>query len=304
VELLVTSCTLDGKAVIGADLDAHLVELDVPWARATLALTVAVSSATLADVAGGALPGAFEIAIITRCPSTFLRVARRVALTALDEPLPVNLELARDDLAGPVSLGAFLVRVTDANGDSHSVVRGARVADSRSWELRVDRHREPRGDYLDVRYKKFSDDETLPRRNRGNLYVLEADHEAPILWINADHERVAATLDSRGTAGRHARLRESFFDHIAYAVWTQLFFQAASDYVPDGEATYPWQDVVLDLLLKDVFPNQHDSSARRDELREMFKQPALLMQRLDAGLQRRNDLAGHLTKLVNEEDET
>jgi len=304
VELLVTSCTLDDKTAVGADLNAHLVELDVPWARARITVSVAMSSATYAGVAGGAPLSAFEIAVITRCPSTFLRTANRIPLSALDAPLPANVDLARDDLAGSAELFAFLVRANDANAGSSPAVRGARVADSRSWELRVDRQREPRGDYLDVRYKKFSEEETLSRRDRGNLYSLDLDQDSPILWINSDHERIAAILDSRGTVGRHARLRESFFDHIAYAVWIQLFFKAASDYVPEGEVAYPWQDVVLDLLLKDVFPNQRDSSERREELREVFKDPARLMGRLDAGLQRRNDLAGHLAKLVNEEDDT
>lgn len=304
VTLVIVSCTLDGKSDIGADPRGNLVELDVPWVRASLTLSVLVPSATYASIADGAPVGAFELAVITRCPSTFLRRASRVPLTSLDEPIVVQLALARADLAGSVELIAFLVRTTDALGESRAVVCGARVADSRSWELRVDRAREPRGHYLDIRYTKFSEDKTLPPRDRGNLYVLELDQDEPILLINADHERIAGILDSRGNVGRNARLRESFFDHIAYAVWTQLFLKAASDYAPEGEVTYPWQEVVLDLLLRDVFPEVRDGAERHERLRDVHGDPAVLMRRLDAALQHRNDLAEHLLKLVEEEAAT
>ncbi len=304
IGLVIASYTLDGKSEVNASLDGHLVELSLPWAHATFVLTVTVPSATHAAVAGGAPVSAFEVTIITRCPSTFLRVAQRVPLSALEEPIEVHLDLQRDDLAGSAEVMAFLVRTSDTPGHLHAAVRGARLADSPSWELRVDRQREPRGEYLDIRYKKFSSDESIPRRDRGNLYVLDLDQPDPILWVNADHERVTAILDSRGTVGRHARLRESFFDHIAYAVWTQLFLKAAHDYTQDGEATYPWQDAVLDLLLRDVFPNHRTQSDRREHLRDVIGEPTTLMRSLDAGLQRRNDLAAHLTKLVSEEEGT
>jgi hypothetical protein len=304
VELVVSSCVLDAKTRVATDLDTHLVDLDVSWSRAVLTLAVTVSATTHAAIADGAPPSAFELALVTHCPATLLRVARRVPLSALDEPSTVELELRRDDLAGSAQVFAFLVRATDPHERSNAAVRGARVADSRSWELRIDRKREPQGDYLDIRYKKFADDETLPRRDRGNLYVLDLEQEEPILWINADHDRIAGILDSRGAVGRHARLRESFFDHIAYSVWTQLFLKAAGDYAAEGEVTYAWQDTVLELLLRDVFPDVRIASERRARLRDLWADQATLMRRLDAGLQRRNDLAAHLTKLVNEESET
>jgi hypothetical protein len=304
IDLTITSCRLDGTAEIPSDAEARLLELDVPWNRADLGLAVRVPRDIVARVMPSDEPAQHaEVVIVVRCAATFVRRAVRVPLTAVDAPVGAALDLFRDDLAGSAYVTAYLVRRSALpSGSRYATVRGARLADSRPWELRADRTREPRGEYLEVRYRRFSDDKALPARDRGNLHVLQFDQEAPVLWINADHERVAAVLNSRGTVGRQARLREVVFDPIAHAVWTQLFLKAASTYVRDEEATYPWEDGVLDLLLKDVFPEVRNAADRRDRLLATWDDFPTLLQRLDAALQRRNDLAGHLSKLIEEED--
>lgn len=301
IELTITGCTVDGGTKVPIDGEGHVLDLEGTWSHASIAVRVAVPGATLAAIGEGEPATAFEIAIVTRCPATLLRDALRVPVRAADEATTWTIDLHRDDLSGSATLLAYLSRV-EAHGSKRALVRGARVAESRQWEVRVDRAREPRGEYLDIRYKKFSEDQTLPARDRGNLYVLDFDQDSPILWINADHDRVAGILDTRGTIGRTARLRESFFDHIAYAVWAQLFMRAATDTLAgEGEATYAWHDVVLDLLLRDVFPEVRDGEGRRQRLLDMKDDLPALMRRLDAGLQRRNDLAAHLAKLVEED---
>lgn len=300
----VRAVTLDGETVVTPEPDARVVALDFAWTRAELALTVRVPSETVARVAPeGTRLDALAIAIVLRSPATLLRRAVRLPVRALDAPLEASLALDRDELAGAVELRALLVRARAArSAGGYATLRGARLADARSWELRVDRGREPRGEHLDVRYRRFSEDEVLPPRDRQNVYVLDADEETPILWLNAEHERVTAILDSRGTVGRQARLREVFFDLIAHSVWTQLFLRAATDLARADETLYPWQDAVLDLLLRDVFPEVRRAADRRERLVELHREdlPALLA-RLDAGLQRRHDLGAHLTRLADEE---
>lgn len=307
VALRVTGCVLDGEDMVEPDTEAHLVELDVPWNAATVQLELTVPAATLARVLpegqeGGGTPDETELLLVLRCPSTFVRAGVRVPFARADVPVSTELALRRDDLAGALHLQAFLVRKSAGRRRRGFASRtSARLADSRAWELRVDCGREPRGEYLDVRYRRFSEDDAIPARDRKNLYALDVAEDAPILWINAEHERIAAILDSKGNVGRHARLREVFFDHIAHAVWTQLFLRAARHYVETEDTVFAWEDGVLDALLKDAYPEVRSAADRRDRLAEDWDDLPELLRRLDAGLQRRDDLAVHLTKLVEEE---
>ncbi|MEQ9498734.1 MAG: hypothetical protein RIT81_17785 [Deltaproteobacteria bacterium] len=302
MELRVVECVLDAADSIAPDAEHKVVELDVEWHHATVTLEVEVSEATAGTVLPpGAMPGDVEVLVVTTCPSTFVRTAQRAPLEAFERPVRVELELERDRLAGTVELKALLVRAKDAppcDGFGHAV--GVRLAESAAWELLVDRRPESAGQYLDIRYRPFSEDPVIPVRDRKNLYLLETDGPAPVLWINADHERLSAVLDSRGTVGLHARLREVVFDHLGHAVWTQLFLHAAERYVASGECVHEWQDVVLDRVLADVYPDDPNTAVRRDRLVADFEELPTVLRRLDAALQRRDDLAGHLTKLVEE----
>ena len=240
--------------------------------------------------------------MVAQCPGTFLRSAVRA--TAISPETQIELSLRRDDLAGSVHVQAFLVRAEETRGvPGFATASGARLADSRPWELRVDRVREMRGEYLDVRYLHFTEEATVPTRDWKNLYLLRMDQEVPELWLNADHERIVAVLDSKGTVGRHARIREVAFDQIAYGVWTQLFLRSARDYVQSEEVTYPWQEAVLDLLLRDLYPEVRSATERRERLGDEWEDLPSLLVRLDAALQRRGELSSHFLRLVEESED-
>lgn len=299
IDLRVVTCVLDQKDRIEPDREGHAVDLDVPWTMATLGLELRVPSAALADVLDG--PG--ELWIVLRCASTFLRRAIRIDFSGLDAPAASEITIHRDELAGVAELRAYLIRPAASAAPAKGVAseRGARVADSRAWDLRIDRAKSPQGEHIDVRYERFSETPGIPKRDQDNLYRLEVE-ETPILWINADHERIRSVLEGRGTVGRHARIRELAFDQIAYSVWSQLFLRAARDYTTNEETSYPWQDAVLDLLLRDVFPEGRTAADRRDRLTDAWRDLPELLRRLDAALQRKNELAAHLRKLIEEED--
>ena len=57
---------------------------------------------------------------------------------------------------------------------------------------------------------------------------------------------------------------------------------------------------VLDLLLRDVFPELRSVAERRDRLAELWGELPLLLARLDAALQRRAGVSAHLSKLIEE----
>jgi len=305
VRLRVSGCELDGQHAVEVEAEAPRLELDVPWDEARIDLELTVDRETCAYV--GATVEELELLVVIRCGPTFLRVGERVPLTSADQAAVVkhSMSVRRDALRGTAEIQAFLVRRTPAAETTvrgRAASRGARVADSRVWELLVDRRRERRGEHLEVRYRKFSSDEALPAHDRRNVYALDLDQDDPILWINADHERIAGILDSKGNTGRQARLREVFFDQIAHSVWTQLFLRAARSWAQNEELVYPWEESVLEVLLRDVYPEVKSASDRLDRLADDWSDATVLLRRLDAGLQRRHDLAGHLLKLVEEQE--
>jgi hypothetical protein len=299
----VDRCLLDDRDHVEPDRERCLLELDVPWKTAAVTISVEVPLATRNAVLPPSATGVgLDLLLVVQCPGTFRRFALRSVLS--DAVTRFDLQLRRNDFAGHASLQAFLVRSSeDAPTNGFATQRGMRLADSRAWELRFDRPQESRGEYLDVRYHPFSTEPSVPQRDRRNLYLLLMEQETPELWVNSDHQRIAGVLDSKGTVGSHARLREVIYDQIAHGVWTQLFMKAASDYLQNEEATYPWQDAVLDLLLKDIFPEVQGHGARRDALSEAWGDLPALAARLDAALQRRSDISTHISKLLEEAEE-
>lgn len=302
IDLQILRATLEGKDVVEPSRDATLLELDVPWNRATIELRVSVAASCGELLPAPHREGDLGVLIVLRCPATFLRIGQYVPLVQFDAPISYELEIARADFAGSAELRTYLVRNRAADGHpGYASSIGARIADSRSWELRFDRPRESHGDYLDVRYRRFSEDPAIARRDKTNLYSLDLDQPSPVLWINGDHERLAGVLDSRGTIGRSARIREVAFDQIAQAVWGQLFLRAARDLVLLEETTYEWQDSVLTQVLKDVYPEIKSDEERVEHLKADWNDLSVLLGRLDRGLQRRDEIAAHLTKLIEEE---
>ncbi len=303
IEMSVTRCLLDETDEVIPDTESHLIELDFPWTNAALNLSVHVPEPVLqAVLPPSQTPEMLDLLLVVRCPATFLRFAIRYPHGELENGAKITLR--RDQLSGAAQLQAFLVRSQGAPRRSgFASTRGARLADSRSWELRIDRRRMRAGQHLEVRYHPFSTEPTVPARDRKNLYLLRMDQETPEIWLNSDHEQIAAVLDSRGTVGRIARIREVVFDQIAQGVWTQLFLRAAGDYVQSREAIYAWQEVVLDLLLRDVFPEERRNTERRDRLAEAWEDLPSLLVRLDAALQRRSDMSAHLSRLVEQAED-
>ena len=172
-----------------------------------------------------------------------------------------------------------------------------------AWTVRIDRRRERAGRFLDTRYRRFSEDEALAPY-ADTLHRLELG-EQPTLWINADHETLQGALDSRGTRGVAARVREVAFDAIGTSVWTQLFVSAALDLRVDEALVYDWQDSVLRELLPALVDGQRSHDARLVIVRERIERGELpeLIGRLISVLQQRQSLAEHLSKLLSDAPE-
>ncbi|HYU14525.1 MAG TPA: hypothetical protein VEL05_00570 [Candidatus Acidoferrum sp.] len=303
-------CVLDGERAIAAapDVERHLLDLSAHRFRtARLSIDVAVSPSLLASVfppdEAGAAPA--RVALVLRCPSTRVRLAQAVAeppLTPGTYTAAVELERAR--LWGAVELASVLVRTSarPERGDGFAAFAGARVADSTPWEIRVDAVQAVRGLYLDIRYEDFGKAGVDQFPSPDALYQLDCDGEAPILWLNSAHERVATSLDSAASVGRVARLRDVLFERIQHAVWTRLFVAAARDAIRIGEPAFEWQEPVLRMWLPRLYPGSGDNESRLASLEHEMEEDGLagLLGRLDGLLQEEHGTARAFDLLAEE----
>jgi hypothetical protein len=299
---------LDGRLLEeGLDPQRRLVSIDEErWDTLAVELQLTVTE----ELLGAVLPPHERVSapiaalVVVRCSDTKLR--RGVVAEAPAGGVGVHVarvRVARDEVRGGIELVPQLVRKRSARTPSGGFASadGARLARARPWEIRLEPERSAEGRFLDVRYRSFSEDAVL-LAVKDNLYQLECDQEAPILWVNADHTRIAAILNDRASTGRRARLREVFFDVIAQGVWTQLFLRAAMNLVERDELVYPWEDAVLRELLPLMYPGARTHPARRGRLVDSMVQLGIVgtVERLDSALQRKNDLTRHMGRLIEE----
>ncbi len=155
------------------------------------------------------------------------------------------LEFVPADSTGHVDVEAVVVRSEDAGPGVHRSVAtraGMRVASSppiRVWT------REPAampGGALDVRWEDFRVS-AHPERKRGSerTFYLETTSDPPILWLNRANQDLVAVLESRGTRGSKAMVRDLLNQAIALPVWYALVHTASMAVTrdEDGSSTVP-----------------------------------------------------------------
>ena len=304
------SATLDGDRPAGnIDANAHLLRLETrEWQRASLRFFINVKP----DVVNRVLPRPtgrtthpVKYLVAIRCESTLFRHGALVepASSALDIPTTMEIEIERRQVRDRVEFVPFLVREStdDSVEAGFARRRGERIVDGWHWEMRVDRIERARSRHLDIRYIKFSDHERF-RKLSDRVYILEADTEKPTLWLNRDHPRISQVLDSGGTRGGSARVRDVFFDMISHGVWLQLFMRAAAGINVDGESPYEWHRGVIDEFAPELFP-EYDAEGRIEQIRQGIADPvqaADMLRDVDLLLQANHKLARHMTRLVDE----
>lgn len=236
-----------------------------------------------------------------RCTKTRLRY---VVPFANDNPgtgvSTMQVTLTRKQVRHEVEILPMLVRSqAGAKGASqHAWQPMARLAEGRAWHVQVDKAPPPNTRYLDIHFHNFAD---LPQAHTDGLYYLDCQGSEPVLWLNNRSQEVATALQSKGTTGPMARLREVLFAQIEVGVWQQLFAHAAAD-LNDGEVKKGWQKAVLDEWLPRLLPQFADSESRLAELERQStpKERAELLGRLDCLLQGRAKYESAALKLTRE----
>jgi hypothetical protein len=301
--------SIDGDRQLGSiDRKAHLIRLETrDWEELSLKFRLAAEDdmlqRVLPDGSDSGPPADYLLAV--RCPDTHYRYGVRVGLDlgADDFAATIKLTIERDHVRGSIAIIPFLIRNVDADDQkmSMAVTAGARVASTRSWEVRVDSRPRARTQHLDINFVAFSEHNRF-EAYADRVYFLDADGEKPMLWLNQDHPRVAQILGAKGTVGIAARTRDVFFDLIANPVWTQLFVRAAASLDEHGETTFEWQAGVLHEIAPEIYP-EYDAETRLDIIRAHVGDPAQLgelIQHVDLVLQAKDGYARHMTSLVDE----
>lgn len=308
LQLEVTACKADRTAEPDAiDRERHLVMMDeAPWKALALELEVRLGE----DVLEQTLPpddragGAAAVWVLVRCDATRWRAAVPMGRPgARASTWGGRLRIEREEVHGAVELRPVLVRATSASAPApgYANAPGMRLAGGRPWEVRVDKARVAQGKFLEVTYHSFSDDPQLAPY-ASSVHRLECDSEIPRLWINKDHPKVTAIMDDRGSTGPRARMRDVFFDLVSHTVWTQLFVRAATHLGEAGEPVHEWETSVLQQLLPAVYPHLRTHPQRVSRLREELGAGdwTPVLQRLDAALQAKHEVARHMTRLIEE----
>ncbi|WP_216086542.1 hypothetical protein [Halovivax ruber] len=231
-----------------------------------------------------------KLYVTIRCHETIYRDRAVIseAPTTPDE-YDVALKVPKNDVRGTVELRPYLVRTEPHPGEesgSYADQKNFRVASGTLYYLVIDGPDDEGRAAIDGERVRFSQNAHLPDGNK--LYYLDFRNEShPKLWINSDHPRIAEVLQSRGSVGAEARMRDVILDQVSYGVWVQLLVRAGSAVDEEGEVEHEWQEMVLETFARNLY-DVSDVSEATHRLRDDLSDPQTIphvMQRIDSELQ-------------------
>jgi hypothetical protein len=199
-------------------------------------------------------------------------------------------------------LRPYLVRDESRTGPGQfATTKNVRVASGKRYDVVVDRPGDEEPPAIDGETVSFAQTAHLPDGEK--LYYLDFRNESrPKLWINADHPRITDVLQSRGSVGAEARMRDVILDQISYGVWTQLLLRAGSAIDDQGNVEYEWQQMVLETFVRNLYDVGDLEEATR-KFREDLRDPDSLphvSDRIDRELQEYIDPRTQLINLMEE----
>jgi hypothetical protein len=241
-----------------------------------------------------------RLGVVYWCRQTILR--ERSETVQIDEPTTEEFEITipRDRVQRSVKLQPALVCVEAPDGaEDFATEPGHRMAEGELWTLQTDLQQTTRN-LLQPETKKFSEDPDFPGED--HLIFVDFDRNPPALYLNGDHDRIIAALDSDSYQGWDAAVRDVAYDTIEAEFWPQMIIEAASDITDDSGPEEPWKRGVIEKFREPIYGANTSYEEAIDMLREDLDSPsrlARLMQDIDNAIQSRNDSPNHLTKLLN-----
>ncbi len=262
-----TSRTLDLRE-FGGHAQPVVIRLHTPALDAELVRTL-VPKRELAD------PPVRLVAVATDAGGWYRTTG---VLAPADEGYAGKLELVPADSTGHIDIEALVVRREDADRGSRGFATRAGMRVASSSPIRV-LTREPTampGGALDVRWEDFRTS-AHPERKRGSsrIFYLETTLDPPVLWLNRANPDLVAVLESKGTRGSKAMVRDLLNQAIAQPVWYALVHTASMAVTrdEDGAATVPegWQRGILARIAPRIHRGVGKESAYRQLLEDLVE---------------------------------
>lgn len=310
----IKECVIDtGEDVPTEPTTNEMTVIGMEWEAVTLSATVTIPEWAF-DIVFPEEDGSTEettwsgrLGIIYWCRETILRDSTEVV--SIDSPGSHELEVTinRDDVYQSVKFQPALVRgrAEDEAPETESVpasdyatYAGHRVAEGDVWTLKTD-HPKSTTNLFTPETKRFSEDDDLPGED--HLVFLDLDYDPPRLYLNDDHERVIAALDSDSNGGWEPAVREVAYDTIEAQIWPQLIMEAASDITADEGPETEWKKGVIEKFAEHIYGDGTSYEEAVQMLHEDVTTPERLprlMQDIDDAIQTRNDAPSHLDKLL------
>ncbi|MEE6211090.1 hypothetical protein U3A55_13150 [Salarchaeum sp. III] len=312
------SYTIDGDDHTEFDLNPARTEIDLTnalptdddtavaeWETLTITADLHISEEVISAVfpSGERDQPPAKLYVTIRCHETIYR--DRVLVTdapTMPGTYEISIPVKKDQVRGTVELRPYLARTRDRDGTGeYASQQNFRVASGTIYNILIDRPEDEEPPSIDGEQVSFSQTPHLPGGEK--LYYLDFRNEKrPKLWINADHPRITEVLQSQGSVGAEARMRDVILDQIGYGVWQQLVVRAAAAVDDDGNPEHEWQQTVLETFARNMY-DVDDLNEAIYRLRTDIESPASLphmIQRLDEELQEYLDPREQLIKLMEE----
>lgn len=319
VEFDLVTYTVDENEPVPFDLNPARTEIDfaselspsgddksvVEWETLTISADLHISEEVVAAVfpeEERERPPA-KLYVTVRCHETIYR--DRIMISEAPTTAgtyEIDIPIQKTKVRGTVELRPYLVRTTDRDEDGqYASQRNFRVASGAIYSIVIDHSEGEEPPSIDGERISFSQTAHLPEGKK--LYYLDFRNEKrPKLWINADHPRITEVLQSRGSVGAEARMRDVILDQIGYGVWHQLVVRAAAAIDDDGNVEHEWQQTVLETFARNMYDVSDLDEAfyrLRTDVNDASSLPHM-MQRLDEELQEYLDPREQLINLMEE----
>ena len=301
IELRLDSYSIDSGEEIPIPAHGRFVDLKkwADWKELRVKGTISVPDSVVETVfppdEREAPPG--RLLLVVWCLPTILREGREVHPgPAGAGGHPFDLVLRRDQFRGVVTLGARLVRTAPREpGEGLFASEGqVHLATSDVVELELDEPELRRG-FLTVRWEPLEEE---------LVYRLDtSDPTKPVLLLNNRHPALYRILNSPGTTGREARMRDVVFEQIYYGVWLQLIHRTAADIDPDDHVRQDWQKGVLRFVGEILYPEIPTLDEVARKVRTIVESPdtiASLTEQLDVRLQKEMQFSHRVNQLAME----
>lgn len=316
IEFELESYSVDGKKVQDLDLKPGQREIDFTqslppsedsedWEKVVLFGQLDIPETTIEHVFPEwerKEPPA-KLYVTVRCHETIYRERtivseKRTGAGSYD----VSVSIPKDVARGTVELRPYLVRSEDGPvNERYAGKRNFKLASGKIYSVVLDLPPGEKPPAIDGEEISFSRAAHLPDGEK--LYYLDFRNTSrPKLWINSDHPRITDVLQSQGSVGAEARMRDVILDEISYGVWTQLIVRAGCGIDEDGDVEYEWQQTIIDTFARNLYDVDEVSEATH-KLRAEVEDPTSLphlMERIDRELQEYIDPRTQLINLMEE----